>query len=465
MHAGTPTTHDAVVVVPGIMGSELVDAASGRTLWGLADPRWYVSAWTTGESLRALALTDEERSGTHTRVRASRLLRFPAFAPMLAGFAPYTSLVAAVRQTAAHPAAVLEFPYDWRLPVAHNARLLAESAARHLEAWRTHPAHDESRRRARSDPGPARLVLVAHSMGGLLARHACRGPEFAALVRGVVTLGTPFYGAPKAVLLLASGDGSPVKLPRKRVRELASGLPGVYGLLPSYRCVRDGDDARAITTGDVTSLGGDAELADAAHAERELVRDTPLPGHLQVVGAHQPTVQAVGLESGAAAALTVTLRPDGRHVDLGGDGTVPRESAQLPQHPAMPFAQSHGAVASHADAILVVQDMLTDTRTGPWQGSGDLGLGIPDTAVAGEPVQAVIVGAEKAADVSCAVVDIGSRMRVATPRAVARDGTHIAEIPGLPAGLYTVQIQGGGAAPVRQTVMVVPASATEPDRR
>ncbi|WP_327003458.1 hypothetical protein OHA72_51705 [Dactylosporangium sp. NBC_01737] len=28
---------DAVIVLPGIMGSELVDAGTGRVLWGLAD--------------------------------------------------------------------------------------------------------------------------------------------------------------------------------------------------------------------------------------------------------------------------------------------------------------------------------------------------------------------------------------------------------------------------------------------
>jgi hypothetical protein len=59
-------------------------------------------------------------------------------------------------------------------------------------------------------------------------------------VRATVTLGTPFFGASKAVLLLGSGRGSPVPLPRARVRRLAVTLPGVYDLLPSYRCVSDG---------------------------------------------------------------------------------------------------------------------------------------------------------------------------------------------------------------------------------
>jgi hypothetical protein len=31
---------DAVIVVRGIRGSELVDTATGDVLWGLADARW-----------------------------------------------------------------------------------------------------------------------------------------------------------------------------------------------------------------------------------------------------------------------------------------------------------------------------------------------------------------------------------------------------------------------------------------
>jgi hypothetical protein len=75
-----PRSRDAVIVVPGIMGSELVEVKSGCVLWGLADPQWYVSAWTSGSSLRALGLSDAERAGRYERVTATRLLRFPAFA-------------------------------------------------------------------------------------------------------------------------------------------------------------------------------------------------------------------------------------------------------------------------------------------------------------------------------------------------------------------------------------------------
>ena len=34
-------TQDAIIVIPGIMGSVLAEAATGRVLWGLA-ANWYV---------------------------------------------------------------------------------------------------------------------------------------------------------------------------------------------------------------------------------------------------------------------------------------------------------------------------------------------------------------------------------------------------------------------------------------
>src|SRR5438552_15446918 len=108
------------------MGSELVDVTTGETLWGLRDPRWYLNAWAGGSALRALALTDAERDGTYGRIRATGLLRFPAFAPMLRGFEPYGRLLDGVRRVTVDPAAVAEFAYDWRLPVNHNATLLAD---------------------------------------------------------------------------------------------------------------------------------------------------------------------------------------------------------------------------------------------------------------------------------------------------------------------------------------------------
>lgn len=437
------------------MGSELVDAA-GKPLWGLADPRWYLSAWSSGASLGALQLSEDERAGRYGRIRARRLLRFPAFAPFLAGFAPYTALLKGARSVASHPDAVAEFAYDWRLPVAYNGSMLASFAHRHLAAWRSHPAQVAARQTGPDDDRPARLVLVAHSMGGLLARQACLTPEFADEVRATVTLGTPFFGAPKAVLMLASGRGVP--LPRARLRNLVATLPGVYDLLPSYRCVGDGPGARRLTVSDVTGLGGAGDLATAAFTWQENVSAGGLPGHVQVVGLHQPTVQGVTFDAGTVTGHRYTYRPSAagmQQIDVGGDGTVPRESAQLPECAAMPLAQSHGALASNSDAILVVQDVLTDRRTGPWQGAGELGLDVPDVAYAGQPLAVTITGAERPTDVSCSVIDVGTGLRADTPTIGREDGALVARVQPLRPGLYWVRIDGSGASPVTQIVMCI----------
>ena len=268
---------DAVVVLPGIMGSELVEAQTGRVLWGLADPRWYTSAWTSGQSLRALQVTDAERDGRVGRVRARRALRVPAFAPVLRGIEPYSALLAGALQFVADPDAVREFPYDWRLSVEHNAAELARVADEHLTAWRAHPKGSRE----------AGLVLVAHSMGGLVARYFTNVLGGGRDVRATVTLGTPFYGSANAVVLLSTGRGARLPLPRRRLRRLAKTMPGLYDLLPSYRCVEEGPSARRLTAGDVAGLAGDVaglggvrELAAQAFARRDRLRRWRSPRRL-----------------------------------------------------------------------------------------------------------------------------------------------------------------------------------------
>jgi Lecithin:cholesterol acyltransferase len=458
---GVARSRDAVVVVPGIMGSELVNAESGRVLWGLANPRWYVSAWTTGTSLQALALSPQEREGRYGRVRASRLLRFPAFAPVLAGFAPYTKLLAGLRAVTSHPEAVAEFPYDWRLPVAHNSRLLAGFAAAHVARWRAHPGQ-ETARRAERDGQPARLVLVAHSMGGLVAAGACADERLDGLVRAVLTFGTPSYGAPKAVLMLGSGRGAPA-LPRGRLRRLVAGLPGVYDLLPSYRCISDGASARSLTAADIAALGGDPDLAARSLAPSSR-RPVATPARerttlVQIAGAHQPTVQALTLEAGTVTGHRYTYQPTAggvAQVDLGGDGTVPRESAALPDTAVMPLAQSHGALASSAETVLIAQDVLTDRRTGPWQGAGELGLDLPDIITAGQPYRVAVTGVDRPTDATCTVLDLGTGLRADTLTLARRGGVVTAAGRPLPTGLYQVRVHGHSTSPVIQLLMAVP---------
>jgi hypothetical protein len=441
---------DAVIVLPGIMGSELVDAASGTPLWGLADPGWYVKAWTTGSSLSTLRVTDEERAGRAGRIRATGLLRFPAVAPVLRGFEPYTDLVAGLRQQVSDQAAVLPFPYDWRLPVAYNAHRLADAADRHLRRWRAHPRGSAS----------ARLVLVAHSMGGLIARYFTGVLGGARDVRTTITLGTPLRGSVKAAYILNSGRGAPVPLPSTRLRHLLESMPGIHDLLPSYRCVTDGTGARRLTPSDVAGLGGDPELAASAAALHEQLAALGGDGLRTVVGVRQPTMQSMRLDGGVVVPQQWAYLPDPgtgeiRTLDRGGDGTVYREAAagETPLY----LAQTHGALARTPEAITHVRAVLTEEPLGAWLGEPPpLGLQTPDIAATGVAFGVTVTGTADPAAATCRVEDATTGVPVGYPVLLPAGGALAAQVTVGAPGVYRVAVKGEAFSPVTQLVLVTP---------
>ncbi|MFI5562502.1 hypothetical protein ACIA2T_24770 [Amycolatopsis japonica] len=458
---------DAVVIVPGIMGSELIEADSGKVLWGLRRAGWYVDAWATGGSLQKLELTAGEREGRVGRIRATKLLQFPAFAPFMAGFEPYTNLTKRIRQVVADPAAILEFPYDWRLPVEYNAGLLALAAERHLDSWRRHPAHDEARRR-QGDDRPGRLVLIAHSMGGLLCRGVSSIPGAADQVRAVVTLGTPFDGAAKAALILNSGRGAPVPLPRQRMQRLAATLPGLHDLLPQYRCVDAGDDVVRLSSADVSRIGGDGELAAASAAWHSRMAKVELPGHRALVGVDQPTVQGILLRDGVAHPSHDSFRvqPDGELArDSGtlvripgtGDGTVPRNSAMPIGFGPSYIAQHHGSLARIEEALTLAGSIALeqDSFAGPRLGDdeGGAGLDAPDLVDVGAEWSVEVMGVEPGG-ARCTVTQLET-LRADQVRLLYRDEAATGRITVTEPGLYRVTLSAGSTSPITQLVMAI----------
>lgn len=459
-------SHDAVLVIPGIMGSTLCEAATGRVLWGL-DPRLLAAAWCCRNGFRPLRLSRDEREGSTGRVRATGLLSVPAWAPFLQGFEPYGDLLAAIRDVTVHRTAVAGFPYDWRLSTKVNGRLLAEAARRHLGAWRARLAHDPTYVGRR----PPRLVLVAHSMGGLVARAALdHAPDLVPDTRAVITLGTPFMGAVKAVAMLNGhrGDRLPA-LPRRRLQELAATFPGVHDLLPDYRCVDTGSQARRLSAGDVAAIGGDRELADRAQRfQRDLrSRARPLPGHRAVVGIAQPTMQALRIEAGIVRPQYVSFVRDetGRLArtddgtpqrrDRAGDGTVYRDAAAPANAAPHYLALHHGPLARNPQVLRHVQAVITelDEPLGPPQGIGEIGLDVPDTVTIGVPWLVRLSGTDTPAGVTCTLHDAATDRRRATLRLGRRDGQIVAQGRLAAPGLYRVRVDFGREAPITQLLL------------
>ncbi|MFJ8078230.1 hypothetical protein ACIQ7Q_30945 [Streptomyces sp. NPDC096176] len=461
-----------MVVVPGIMGSELRDAATGKHLWGLATSSWYVKAWTHPEGLKALHLTDDELEGKTGRIRATGLLTSTAWTPHLRGAEPYTDLIARIEKCVAHKAAILAFAYDWRLPVATNARLLADAARRHLSAWREHPAHIKACAH-RVDQRPARLVFVAHSMGGLVTRGALNGPFDSNLkddTRGVITLGTPFHGAVKAAVILNTGREAPVPLPRHKLRSLCATMPGLHDLLPQYRCVRDGDDIRHLTPSDVSALGGSAELAQNALDFHKSQSHTDLPDHRSVVGISHPTWQNLSMDSG-----TVTPHFDGgrqntdgsfirdrhnrlRYFAVHGDETVYQESAEVTEL-VTPLPYQHGGLAKEESALDAVEEIIRrDTHMGPPQGEFGCGLLLPDVVEAGVPWSLQVTEVDSLVGLVCHIRNLDDPTDAQNPALGWMDGAIGTQVVVPAPGLYRVEISTLDGFTISQVVM-----ATEPE--
>ncbi|MFF8413739.1 lipase/acyltransferase domain-containing protein [Streptomyces omiyaensis] len=468
--------HDAVVVVPGIMGSALYDVENETPLWGVGRIFQY-SARAHGKRLRALAVTDAERAGRTGRVEATGVLNVADWFPGLGHAQPYNALISGLRGAALHKAAVRPFPYDWRLSVAHNGSLLAREIRLHLEAWRTHAAHRHHLDR-HPEAGPAKVLIVAHSMGGLLAREAVHHGGVRDDVRAVMTVGTPFAGSVKAAVMLNSGKGAPGLIPPEVLREVTPTMPGLYDLLPAYRCHEEGADMREPGLDDILALGGRREQAEASDAWRKAAKGALLPEHVMVVGVGQRTWQSYRMDAGAAVAQSYLFRrkagrllldAEGRPLpeNRKGDGTVYRFAAHLEGSDArpVPVRQEHSSLARSEGVIEMARAMLSGLRH-PDElgdmlgGDDDLELHTPEWAVPDAAFAIEVEGAPPGSDLECVVREVSGHDTVHHPelkRVRGTEGGWRAACRLDRPGMYEVEVRGG-AEPLRR---LVPVLATE----
>lgn len=114
------------------------------------------------------------------------------------------------------------WPYDWRLDMRHNARLLLK----HL---------------ADNKPAGGRWNLIGHSQGGLIIVLASQVTadlaEFSRLVARVVLVGSPLAGTMKATDALLWGSEGLGKANVAAALGMARTWPALYQMLPSWRAV------------------------------------------------------------------------------------------------------------------------------------------------------------------------------------------------------------------------------------
>ena len=330
---------DMVIVLPGITGSVL--QKDSRPLWAISGRSIWDVVRTSGSSLEALQLNNDDPNVddlgdgiTATSVMDDFHL-VPGLIKIVDGYTQLRKLIVERfevipgRLEDEKPANYFEFPYDWRRDNRVAARQLKALIDRKLPAWRTF-----------SGAKDAKVLLIAHSMGGLICRYYLevlnredRGRENWRDCKALITFGTPYRGSVKALKCLTE----PYKKLFVDLTGALRSFTSMYQLLPIYEAVKVGDEYKRAR--DVDGIPGIAreraaagdsfyrEIDDAVEA-RKGNADFQEHGYkiIPIVGTRQPTFQSAELANGR---LTVThaLPKIVPSILWDGDGTVPRASA------------------------------------------------------------------------------------------------------------------------------------------
>ncbi|MDR1266669.1 MAG: hypothetical protein LBK42_14200 [Propionibacteriaceae bacterium] len=426
-----PLTNDLVLIVPGIMGSKLVDQATGKTIWGLDFKLFWQALTSPGSLTDRLAPRDEELAGDRRRVRATGLIEGPAWLSCFGFTRPYTDLVQGLRDNGVE--AVESFPYDWRLDVEGTARQLAAHISARLAEWRNDPRQQAIHQQLPDNP-PAGVILVAHSMGGLVVRALLRliaaeeveggsagARQLSQSIHGLAYLGVPLRGSAQAVWaatgrytdFISDSKGLP-DLVASRLSGLATAaarMPGVYDLLPDYPALREGETFTRLPPDRLTGWGADPALLDAA-LRRHQADAAMTPGailqrfdHLiltKVVGHWQPTVTSVELGSAGQPQPSQTRYRVVSGQAVGpvasdGDGTVPRlPGDDQDGEQTVPVRQRHNSLQNQEvtwDQIIgLAENQYRQSITLGAATEAAIGLDPPDLALVGQPVQVEATG-------------------------------------------------------------------------
>ncbi|HVS76908.1 MAG TPA: hypothetical protein VHE11_08240 [Steroidobacteraceae bacterium] len=311
---GVRDAHPHVVVVPGILGSQLGIVRRrplpNDVLW--LDPidiqvgRLGLLALDTGAPIIPLGVVLYSHLKLRLRLRA-------------AGFA------------------VTMHDYDWRLGIEESGASFAHWLRRHASE---------------------RLAIVAHSMGGLVSRAALTLPGTQHVER-IVLLGTPNHGSFAPVQALRGTYAVVRKIARldaetsaeRLTEEVFNGFPSLYQMVPGSA----GDGAPdLLDTGEWPDSGPAmrAPLFERARRFREGLA-APDERFFAIAGVGQETVTAaVKVRDGFAYTIT-------RH----GDGTVPAHSAALDGAHTYFASVAHSDLTRDAHVASAIADVLRNGYT------------------------------------------------------------------------------------------------------
>lgn len=455
---------DLIVLLPGITGSVL--QKNGRDVWAISGGSVLNTLLTLGDDVRELAVTQDppDQDDLGDGVTAPRVINDVTLIPGLWKIDGYTKVAERIKATfdVTEGENFFDFPYDWRRDNRVSARKLAREAGAWLKAWRE-----------RSGNQDAKLILVGHSMGGVISRYFLECMDGWKDTRLLVTFGTPYRGSLNALGFVASGFEKRIGPFHLDLTDFLRSLTSVYQLLPIYPCYDDGGgQLRRVSEAAIPNL--DPERAAAALAFHREISDA-VEEHGRdddyrnngyairpVVGTFQPTAQSARANGGK-----VELLRSYEGKDLDGDGTVPRVSAtplELGNERNAMFAAERHASLQNADPVLVqLMGVMSglDIDFAAFKGvlpTINLALDLDDAYAVGEPVTFTVAPERVPSEPLVAIVeDVDSSREAARETLRPSGGEYHAELAPLAAGVYRLTVLGGGAVePVSDLFAVLP---------
>jgi hypothetical protein len=455
---------DVVVLVPGILGSVLVK--DGRDVWAPSVSALADALSTLGGHLDTLVLSgdDPDRDDLGDGVSADRLMPDVHLVPYFWKIDGYTAIASTLSARFDLRAGenFFEFAYDWRRDARAAARRLARESHAWLRAWRSRSGHAD-----------ARLVILAHSLGGLVARHFLEVQEGWRQTRMLVTFGTPYRGSLNALEMLANGLRKAFGL--VDLSRLLRSLTSVYQLLPIYPCldVGEGGLVRVAETDRLEHVVP-ARATDALHFHRQIAaaveanrRDAEYLRHryrfVPIVGTDQPTSQSARLTAGGRVEMLESHAGE----DWDGDGTVPRVSGtplELADEGGEVYAATRHASLQNGPAVLthvagvLARERIDFGRYRAWAAAPvKVALALEDLYGADEPVAVRVRAAEPPSPAMTGeVVSVDDNRRVASLRFPAgHEGWCPLEIPPLQPGVYRITVRARQVAAEVSDLFVV----------
>ena len=328
--------NQAVILVPGIMGSVLYDGVD--LVWPGKPSELLLPYKLMAQLLKPdLQATDVIRSVSISE-QYSEILNVLENA----GFSEH-----------AKPPNLLAFAYDWRKDNALAAARLADAVEKFAQPL----------------GADIEITLLAHSMGGLVSRYYLESGFFLgrhgfSRIKSLITMGTPHLGSPLA-LTAALGQDKRLFLNADQVQTLANhkDFPALYQLMPprgvpfawdrTLHARFAGLDVYAHAV--ATPLGLSLENLDAAtrfHQELDLSKKPQGVRYFCFVGTQQTTVNAVQvtLSRGPATGVKRSELKD------AGDGTVPFWSGSMSGLQTVTVRGEHGELykGAHLQQMLGV---------------------------------------------------------------------------------------------------------------